>query len=295
MPSGGGAGGSKGGGWDDELDFGDDDDLADVDAKVKSSGRDAGADFFAAPQSGTRAAAHWVSNSSHAADHIAAGSFETAMQLLNRQIALVNFEPLRPKFVGVFCGAVTAVPGLALAPSLLLPVQRTPPSEAKGLPSICLKLPWLIDTLKAAYKHFHMGNFSESLDSFNTIVHGVPLVVTASRSEGGEAKELLDISREYITAIRLKLAISEVAEDPVRSTELCAYFTHCTLQPGHLFLALRQAMVSAFKIKNYITAASFAHRLLELPEVSSEKNAEMKSKVILSSNPLLNAMRTCAT
>jgi len=37
-------------------------------------------------------------------------------------------------------------------------------------------------------------------------------------------------------------------------------------------------MVSAFRIKNYITAASFAHRLLELPEVSSERNAEMKSK-----------------
>jgi len=201
------------------------------------------------------------------------------MQLLNRQIAVVNFEPLKSKFVGVFCGAATAVPGLSLAPSLLLPVQRSAPSEAKSLPAICLKLPWLIDTLKAAYKHFHMGNFTESLEAFKTIVHGVPLVVTASRSEGSEAKELLDISREYVTAIRLKTAISELGEtDPVRSTELCAYFTHCNLQPGHLFLALRQAMVAAFRIKNYITAASFAHRLLELPEVSSEKNADMKSK-----------------
>ncbi len=93
---------------------------------------------------------------------------------------------------------------------------------------------------------------------------------------------MLDISREYVTAIRLKLAITELGEkDEVRSTELCAYFTHCNLQPGHLFLALRQAMVQAFRIKNYITAASFAHRLLELPEVSSEKNAEIKSKVCL--------------
>ena len=37
-------------------------------------------------------------------------------------------------------------------------------------------------------------------------------------------------------------------------------------------------MVAAFRIKNYITAASFAQRLLELPEVSSDKNAEMKDK-----------------
>lgn len=263
-------------GWDDELDFGDDD-LGDVATTPKANGGGDG-DFFSAPQAGTRAAANWVSGSSHAADHVAAGSFETAMQLLNRQIALVNFEPLQPKFVGVFCGAVTALPGMALAPSMLVPLQRTPATDAKGLPAICLKLPWLIDTLKAAYKHFHMGNFPESLESFQTIVHGIPLVVTASRSESSEAKELLEISREYITAIRLKMAITAVGDDAVRATELSAYFTHCNLQPGHLFLALRQAMVSAFRIKNYITAASFAQRLLELPEVSSDKNAEMKDK-----------------
>jgi len=132
-----------------------------------------------------------VSNSSHAADHIAAGSFETAMQLLNRQIAVVNFEPLKSKFVGVFCGATTVLPGLALSPSIAVPVQRTPPSEAKSLPSICLKLPWLIDSLKAAYKYFHMGSFTESLESFKAIVHGVPLVVTLSRSEGSEVRILV--------------------------------------------------------------------------------------------------------
>jgi coatomer protein complex subunit alpha (xenin) len=38
------------------------------------------------------------------------------------------------------------------------------------------------------------------------------------------------------------------------------------------------AMVSAFKFQNYITAASFAHRLLEMPEMASEKNAELRLK-----------------
>ena len=56
-------------------------------------------------------------------------------------------------------------------------------------------------------------------------------------------------------------------KDPVRMTELWAYFTHCNLQPAHLLLALKSAMINAFKIKNFITAASFANRLLELPEV----------------------------
>ena len=39
------------------------------------------------------------------------------------------------------------------------------------------------------------------------------------------------------------------ASDPVRLTELSAYFTHCQLQPVHLILALRSAMGTAFKTK----------------------------------------------
>lgn len=66
--------------------------------------------------------------------------------------------------------------------------------------------------------------------------------------------------------------------------ELLAYFTCCNLQPAHLLLALRMAMASAFKGKNYITAASFAQRLLELPDLSSERHADLRTKVPL---PLL--------
>lgn len=59
-----------------------------------------------------------------------------------------------------------------------------------------------------------------------------------------------DICREYKTAIRLKAAIAEVpADDAKRQIELAAYFTHCALQPAHLLLALRMAMVAAFKVR----------------------------------------------
>lgn len=61
--------------------------------------------------------------------------------------------------------------------------------------------------------------------------------------------------------------------------ELLAYFTCCNLQPAHLLLALRMAMAAAFKGKNFITAASFAQRLLELPDLSSERHADLRSKV----------------
>jgi len=91
-------------------------------------------------------------------------------------------------------------------------------------------------------------------------------------------KEMRNICREYITAIRIKGAMAEAASDPVRATELAAYFTHCNLQPVHLLLALRSAMGTAFKHKNFIAAAGFARRLLELPDMSSERNADLRVK-----------------
>jgi len=89
---------------------------------------------------------------------------------------------------------------------------------------------------------------------------------------------MMAISREYITAIRIKSAMAQFAADPIRLTELSAYFTHCNLQAVHLILALRSAMGTAFKHKNFIVAAGFARRLLELPDMSSERNADLRLK-----------------
>ena len=50
----------------------------------------------------------------------------------------------------------------------------------------------------------------------------------------------MDITREYVTAIRLKHA--NAIEKGVRQMELSAYFTHCNLQPAHLALALNFAL-----------------------------------------------------
>mmetsp|Transcript_10077 Transcript_10077/g.32862 ORF Transcript_10077/g.32862 Transcript_10077/m.32862 type:complete len:146 (+) Transcript_10077:3451-3888(+) len=59
--------------------------------------------------------------------------------------------------------------------------------------------------------------------------------------------------------------------------ELSAYFTHCNLQPAHLALALNLAMSQSFRGGNYIHAASYARRILELPDVAMAK-ADLRSK-----------------
>ena len=263
------------GGWgDDELDLGDDD-VAPSPAKTSGGMEDvtsSDSGFFQMPSAGTPKPSKWVQTSSHAADHAAAGSFETAMNLLNRQIAASNFDAVKSKFLMAYMGNIVSASGMPSTPSLKLNAERKP-----GLPAQVHSLQAGVMQLRKAYQFFQGGKFSDAADTFSSILLMVPMIVVDNKSDASQLKELLENSREYITAIRIKAAMGECTE-PARSTELSAYFTHCNLQPAHLLLALRSAMGTAFKHKNFIAAASFSRRLLELPEVGSEKNADLKSK-----------------
>eukprot|EP00934_Nitzschia_sp_Nitz4_P007542 Nitzschia sp. Nitz4//scaffold198_size39746//24020//28043//NITZ4_007604-RA/size39746-augustus-gene-0.29-mRNA-1//1//CDS//3329540527//7532//frame0 len=268
--------------WDDDLgDLGDEFDLGgpavpedDLDVVGDDSG-------FQMPPSGRPPAGCWVANSSHAADHIAAGGMSSALQLLNRQIAASDFNVLKEPMMGCYLGSMMSVPGVPGCGTLQIPLLRNDGAGhpgAESLPRTFLYSRDLVAGIRNGYRFFQSGKFGDALNSFVSVLTMIPMVVTESPQEQNEIKEMLTICREYITAIRLKNAMSEHASDPVRGTELAAYFTHCNLQPSHLVLALRSAMGAAFKNKNYIVAASFARRLLELPDMSNEKNADLRVK-----------------
>lgn len=266
-------------GWgeDDDLDISDDED-----APVEQKRQTRGDEFGAVPPAGNPPTIAWC-ESSHAADHFAAGSAETGLQLLRNQIAATDVALMKANSLSLFLGSSTYIPGLPLAPSSRSFLMRDGGKSGQGssnkpLPSLSLKLAPLLDLLKTAYRAFASAKFAESEAALREIITSIPLVAASSRSEITDIKELLDISREYITAIRVKAAIGAAADDTTRSLELAAYFTHCKLQSSHLCLALKNAMASAVKAKNYINAASFARRLLESPEMSSERNAELRQK-----------------
>jgi coatomer subunit alpha len=233
------------------------------------------------PTPGRPPAACWVANSSHAADHLAAGAVSSGMQLLHRQIAASDFSVLKTNMINCFLGASLTIPGIMGSSGLAIPLLRNDAQGHPGtasLPRTVLKVKDLAAGVRNGYRFFQAGKFNDSKAAFVDVLTQIPLVVTEKKSESADVKEMLVVCREYITAIRIKAAISGVAEDPVRATELSAYFTHCNLQPAHALLALRAAMGTAFKHKNFIVAASFARRLLELPDMSSERNADLRVK-----------------
>src|SRR3989338_1397314 len=79
-----------------------------------------------------------------------------------------------------------------------------------------------------------------------------------------QAKALLATCREYALGLKIELHRKADVKDLTRSLELATLFCHCKLQSSHLQLALRSAMTTAYNMKNYVSASSFAKRLLDL-------------------------------
>jgi coatomer protein complex subunit alpha (xenin) len=262
-------------GWEnDDLDLSDDDEPV----ATPSKGKGGGAEFDVnVPTTGNSPIISWCSESTHCADHFAAGAVESAVTLLNRQIAANSVRKLKSGAGSLFVASraylKSSFTGHSRRQFLIRPNQ-------KGLPNLSLKTPNLLEKLKAAYKAFTGAQFQACQELLESILSSVPLTVAQHKGESDDLKELLNLAKEYLVAVKLKTAMDNASADPVRSLELAAYFTHCNLQPAHMILALKTAMATAFKNKNYVNACSFARRLLDFPELSTEKQAELKSKAL---------------
>jgi len=249
------------GGWDlEDLELPPEADTPKVSVSSRSS-------VFVAPTPGMAVSQIWIQRSSLAADHVAAGNFDTAMRLLNRQLGIRNFVPLKSMFLDLHTGSHSYLRAFSSAPVVSIAVERgwteSSSPNVRGPPALPFKLSQLDEKLKAGYKSTTAGKFTDALRTFINILHTIPLIVVESRREVDDVKELIVIVKEYVLGLRMELKRREIKDNPARQQELAAYFTHCNLQVPHLRLALLNAMTVCYKAKNLSTAANFARRLLE--------------------------------
>ncbi|CAG0918030.1 unnamed protein product [Notodromas monacha] len=261
-------GGDGEGGWDEE-DLELPPELEQAIAQDASAGGEGDAGFYVAPTRGNPISHAWTAASSLAADHAAAGSFESAARLLHDQLGVVNIEPFKHHFMVMFArshASFTALPGLMPLDSYPLRGPATPGGGAVrgpppvSLPAVAVKLNDLVKRLQACYQLTTAGKFGEALTKFRALMLAIPLLVVDSRQELAEAQQMLDHPKTSI-------------EDQRRVCEMAAYFTHVQLQPAHLILTLRTALSVSFKLKCFRTAGGFARRLLELgpkPEIAQQ-------------------------
>merc|ERR1719188_840429 len=77
---------------------------------------------------------------------------------------------------------------------------------------------------------------------------------------------MIEVCREYVNFTRLEVTRKQLnpQTEIARNVELAAYLTACKVQSKtHQCLALQLAMFTSFKNANYVTAASFAKRLIQ--------------------------------
>uniref|UniRef100_A0A1I8HK72 Coatomer subunit alpha n=1 Tax=Macrostomum lignano TaxID=282301 RepID=A0A1I8HK72_9PLAT len=278
-------GGAKGEGSDVEDEEGDgwevDDDL---DLPADAGGHDsaAGGGGYVPPVRGPPPRQVWTAGSQLAADHAAAGSWESAMRLLAQQVGVARFEPLKPLFVAAYARSRACLPTLAGSPPLFAAPLRNWKEAGSGgqrgggggLPAVGIRLRQLLDRLQTAYGLTTRGNFADAVDRFRQCLLGVLMLVVTSNQEVAEAKQLIEVCRNYIVGLQMELARKALPRtEEIRSAEMACYFTHCDLQPTHTMLTVRSALKILYKLRNFATAAMFARRLLELgpkPEVANE-------------------------
>ncbi|GAD99417.1 coatomer subunit alpha, putative [Paecilomyces variotii No. 5] len=244
-------------GWDmgEELNVEDEGDFVNVDSA------EAGA--------GSSEADLWARNSPLAADHVAAGSFDTAMQLLNRQVGAVHFAPLKERFLEIYKASKTYLPATAGLPPLVNYVRRTvdETDPRKLLPVIPRDLETIANVdLQEGYAAMRTNKLEDGVKIFKRILHTLLLNAVSSESEVEQAKKIIATAREYILAMSIELHRRSIGTDTPenlkRSLELSAYFTIPKLEVAHRQLALMAAMKLAFANKNYSSALSFANRMI---------------------------------
>lgn len=216
----------------------------------------------------------WARNSPLAADHIAGGSFESAMNLLNRQVGAVDFAPLKPRFLEIYSATKTYLPASAGLQPLVNYVRRTldETDPRKVLPLIPRDLEYLAtNDLQKGYDSMKSNKLDDGARVFKGILHTILVNAVANEAEVAEAKKLIASASEYTVAMSIELARRRLGTQDVinsnpellkRSLELSAYFTIPKIEVPHRQLALLNAMNLAFRSKNYSSALSFTNRIL---------------------------------
>lgn len=274
------------GGWD----MGDDVDVEDSDF-VNVESAEAGA--------GSSEADLWARNSPLAADHVAAGSFETAMQLLNRQVGAVNFAPLEGRFQEIYQATRTFLPATPNMPSLVNYVRRTvnETDSRKILPLIPRDLESILaGELQAGKTALVKNKLEDGVQSFKKLLQLLIVNVVQSQAELSDARKAIQTAANYTLAMSIELsrrALVQNAQDissldegtKKRAFELSAYFTVPELEGPHKSIALWGAMGFANKNKQYSTALSFANALIDRTSNAKFKDMARKIKAVCERNP----------
>lgn len=264
------------GAWDLDDDFENDDDEEQANAGQEEEG--AGPVF--ASSAVDNEVGDWVRNAKTPASYVAAGAFEQAASMLNKQIGVSNFEPLRDRFNQVYQASKLYLPGMDELPAMKTYIrQDNDEDNPRKFKPVIPGYDQLKDQLALGFKQFNGRHLEEAIETFRRIIYTIAVINVSDEAEETECHEILGLCREYILGISIELERRNLPPlDVKRNLELASYFTRVQLQSAHKVLALYVAMNLSNKNKNYVMATKFAEELLEI--TTSGPRADLAKKIL---------------
>ena len=134
--------------------------------------------------------------------HVAIGDFPKALDLLKKQLAIGNFEPLKHLFVDLHTLSKLKLQTLPHIQPLSYPLQTT-----NHLPLTVFTLATLHSKYAKGIDLTTKGEFSLALDAFRSCLQTVPLtlLLRSSQQQQQELNDLIKKVTEYITAMRIEI------------------------------------------------------------------------------------------
>jgi len=223
------------------------------------------------PSAGKGYRSNWNASTLAVGELFAAGEFDQAMHLLQKQIGATKFDAFKPYVLAsanhvearlrtcpyISNGFMPVPVGLG---SPLRPRTRFTRAAAQGLR----------ETMLTAMTQADLASVRRTAEM---LLAQIPLISLQNeistrdpaQFEQAEA-ELLSIvrtAREYLLLVILDAARNQ-AQDPVRKAELSAFCTHLELEPIHQVITLWLGCKYAYGAQAYRVVASFCRRLLTL-------------------------------
>ncbi|GMF48468.1 unnamed protein product [[Candida] boidinii] len=198
--------------------------------------------------------------------------------MLNKQVGVVNFEPLREHFMEIYQASKLSLPAVDGFESLPAYIRADPQEEMADKISPFIPKISLESELQSGFKLFRSNKLEEALQVFRNLIYHISLSVVDNKDDEEKSKEALKVCREYILGLSIELARRDLpADDVKRNLELAAYFTKTGLQPSHRVNALQVAMTQSFKNKNFASASYFADEFLKI--MTSGPRADQAQKI----------------
>lgn len=223
----------------------------------------------------------WIKNAKTPGAYIAAGKFDVAANMLNKQVGIKNFEPLKERFMEIYTASkinvLTFDDGDNEGKKAF--INDNDKMENNGLNiGFVPGFEQLENLVQEGYKLFKSNQLEESITIFRKIIYIIATLSLTNEDEEEKCQEILKICKEYIIGLRIELTRRALPPTEVkRNLELASYFTCVNLQPAHRLNALQVAMTQSFKAKNFNHASYFAGEFLKI--TSSGNRAEQARKI----------------